>query len=85
MVGPYQSAASSDAVDAVKRRPSAPAVNLPAPNSPSCPRTSRLLTAADRRLCDAFMCAFLRAVFVFDGGEGGGVSEPAPMRVPSEA
>lgn len=40
-------------------------------------------SAADRTLSDAFTCAFgQQAVFVFDGGEQGGVSEPAPMRAP---
>lgn len=41
--GPYHFATWSDAVDAVKKRPSAPAASLPAPNSPSCRATCCLL------------------------------------------
>lgn len=83
--GPYHFATWSDAVDAVKKRPSAPAASLPAPNSPSRRATCCLLRPQILHFPMHFMCAFDQAVFVFDGGEGGGVSEPAPMRVPLEA
>lgn len=68
----------SDAADALKTRPSA---DLPASNGPSCCPTCRRLSAADRMRLRARMSRLC----LCDGGEGGGVSEPAPLRAPLEA
>lgn len=66
----------SDVADALKTRPSA---DLPASNGPSCRPTSP--SAADRMR----LCARMRRLCLCDRGEGGGVSEPAPLRAPLEA
>lgn len=44
-----------------------------------------LHAVAFSRSSGALTCAYDQVVFACDGGEGGGVSEPAPMRAPLEA
>ncbi len=63
----------------------APAASLPEPSRPSCCLTCCLLQPAmrSRSLMSLYVCVCV--VFVCDGGEGGGVSEPALVRVPLEA